>query len=191
MFFFSFHFCLVSGFCFRFLRNQNLKISETTRREAIRRIEEDWRDIKALDAVQVEVEQFMSETIYPNFLQSERYIKYVKSCQNAESLLSSASSSSSSTGDGCPSSGLGSRELSVSCGASLLPTVQEDSEYVSSHVAAPTLYSHPASDTPAESKSELRLTKDMLMATQLTRAKHDLPKFEAFPGLVQHFKHYF
>lgn len=129
----------------------------------------------------------MSETIYPNFLQSEKYLKYVKSCQNPESSsLSSASSSSSSTGDGCASSGLGSRELSVSCGASLLPTVQEDIEYVSNHVAAPISvgYSHSASDTPAESKSELRLTKDMLIATQLTRAKHDLPKMEGYPGLV-------
>ncbi|XP_071872434.1 protein axin isoform X4 [Bombus fervidus] len=142
-----------------FLKSQ-LAIPEDVRKEANRRVKEGRVDEKVFDAVQLEVERLINETTYPNFLRSDMYLQYVQSCQNPDS-------------GGCPSSG-SSREMSVSCGPSLLPTVHEDSEFVSSIHS-----SHSASETPGELRGELRLTKDMLMATQQTRAMDLRPKPEA------------
>ncbi|XP_078046683.1 protein axin isoform X2 [Augochlora pura] len=145
-----------------FLKSQ-LAIPEDVRKEANRRVKEGRADEKVFDAVQLEVERLINETTYPNFLRSDMYLQYVQSYQNADS-------------GGCPSSG-SSREMSVSCGPSLLPTVHEDSEFVSSVHS-----SHSASETPGELRGELRLTKDMLMATQQTRAMDLRPKPEAYAG---------
>ncbi|XP_076223333.1 protein axin isoform X2 [Nomia melanderi] len=145
-----------------FLKSQ-LAIPEDVRKEANRRVKEGRADEKVFDAVQLEVERLINETTYPNFLRSDMYLQYVQSCQNPDS-------------GGCPSSG-SSREMSVSCGPSLLPTVHEDSEFVSSVHS-----SHSASETPGELRGELRLTKDMLMATQQTRAMDLRPKPEAYAG---------
>ncbi|XP_034176194.1 protein axin isoform X2 [Osmia lignaria lignaria] len=145
-----------------FLKSQ-LAIPEDVRKEANRRVKEGRADERVFDAVQLEVERLINETTYPNFLRSDMYLQYVQSCQNPDS-------------GGCPSSG-SSREMSVSCGPSLLPTVHEDSEFVSSIHS-----SHSASETPGELRSELRLTKDMLMATQQTRAMDLRPKPEAYAG---------
>ncbi|XP_043264516.1 protein axin isoform X2 [Colletes latitarsis] len=145
-----------------FLKSQ-LAIPEDVRKEANRRVKEGRADEKVFDAVQLEVERLINETTYPNFLRSDMYLQYVQSCQNPDS-------------GGCPSSG-SSREMSVSCGPSLLPTVHEDSEFVSSIHS-----SHSASETPGELRGELRLTKDMLMATQQTRAMDLRPKPEAYAG---------
>ncbi|XP_053983659.1 axin isoform X2 [Hylaeus anthracinus] len=145
-----------------FLKSQ-LAIPEEVRKEANRRVKEGRADEKVFDAVQLEVERLINETTYPNFLRSDMYLQYVQSCQNPDS-------------GGCPSSG-SSREMSVSCGPSLLPTVHEDSEFVSSVHS-----SHSASETPGELRGELRLTKDMLMATQQTRAMDLRPKPEAYAG---------
>ncbi|XP_043523346.1 axin isoform X1 [Frieseomelitta varia] len=150
-----------------FLKSQ-LAIPEDVRKEANRRVKEGRADEKVFDAVQLEVERLINETTYPNFLRSDMYLQYVQSCQNPES-------------GGCPSSG-SSRDMSVACGPSLLPTVHEDSEFVSSIHS-----SHSASETPGELKGELRLTKDMLMATQQTRALDLRPKPEAYAGIyLQH-----
>ncbi|CAL7940638.1 unnamed protein product [Xylocopa violacea] len=145
-----------------FLKSQ-LAIPEDVRKEANRRVKEGRADEKVFDAVQLEVERLINETTYPNFLRSDMYLQYVQSCQNPDS-------------GGCPSSG-SSREMSVSCGPSLLPTVHEDSEFISSVHS-----SHSASETPGELRGELRLTKDMLMATQQTRAMDLRPKPEAYAG---------
>ncbi|XP_046143749.1 axin isoform X2 [Osmia bicornis bicornis] len=145
-----------------FLKSQ-LAIPEDVRKEANRRVKEGRADERVFDGVQLEVERLINETTYPNFLRSDMYLQYVQSCQNPDS-------------GGCPSSG-SSREMSVSCGPSLLPTVHEDSEFVSSIHS-----SHSASETPGELRSELRLTKDMLMATQQTRAMDLRPKPEAYAG---------
>lgn len=145
-----------------FLKSQ-LAIPEDVRKEANRRVKEGRADEKVFDAVQLEVERLINETTYPNFLRSDMYLQYVQSCQNPDS-------------GGCPSSG-SSRDMSVACGPSLLPTVHEDSEFVSSIHS-----SHSASETPGELRGELRLTKDMLMATQQTRAMDLRPKPEAYAG---------
>ncbi|CAK9799468.1 Axin1 [Anthophora quadrimaculata] len=147
----------------KFVCNSQLAIPEDVRREANRRVKEGRADEKVFDAVQLAVERLINETTYPNFLQSTMYLDYVRSCQNPDS-------------GGCPNSG-SSREMSVSCGPSLLPTVHEDSEYVSSIHS-----SHSASETPGELRGKLRLTNSVLMATQQTRAMDLRPKPEAYAG---------
>ncbi|XP_011696978.1 PREDICTED: axin-2 isoform X2 [Wasmannia auropunctata] len=153
----------------RFFLKSQLSIPEDVMKEADRRVKEGRTDHKVFDIVQLEVERLINETTYPNFLQSDVYVQYVQSCQNPDS-------------GGCPSSSSGSREMSISCGPSLLPTVHEDSEYVGTgciHMHN----SHSTGGTPGE----LRLTKDMLMATQQSRAMDLRPRPEAFAGIyLQH-----
>ncbi|XP_014473212.1 PREDICTED: axin isoform X2 [Dinoponera quadriceps] len=146
----------------RFFLKSQLTIPEDVMKEADRRVKEGRADQKVFDIVQLEVERLINETTYPNFLQSEVYLQYVQSCQNPDS-------------GGCPSSG-SSREMSLSCGPSLLPTLHEDSEFVGSMHN-----SHSASETPGEFR-ELRLTKDILMATQQSRAMDVRPKPEMYAG---------
>ncbi|XP_032673737.1 axin isoform X2 [Odontomachus brunneus] len=146
----------------RFFLKSQLTIPEDVMKEADRRVKEGRTDQKVFDTVQLEVEQLITNTSYPNFLQSEFYLQYIRSYQNSDS-------------GGCPSSG-SSREMSLSCGPSLLPTLHEDSEFVGSMHN-----SHSASETPGEFR-ELRLTKDILMATQQSRAMDVRPKPEMYAG---------
>lgn len=146
----------------KFFLKLQLCIPEDVMKEADRRIKEGRADHKVFDIVQLEVERMINETTYPNFLQSDIYVQYVQSCQNPDS-------------GGCPSSSSGSREMSISCGPSLLPTVHEDSEYVSTGYLD---NSHSTGGTPGE----LRLTKDMLMATQQSRAMDLRLRPETYAG---------
>lgn len=146
----------------RFFLKSQLTIPENVMKEANRRVKEGRADQKVFDIVQVEVERQIERTTYPNFLQSDVYLQYVQSYNNPDS-------------GGCPSSG-SSREMSLSCGPSLLPTLHEDSEFVSSMHN-----SHSVSVTPSEFR-ELRLTKDILMATQQSRAMDVRPKPEMYAG---------
>ncbi|XP_029671282.1 axin isoform X2 [Formica exsecta] len=147
----------------RFFRKSRLTIPENVMKEADRRVKEGRADQKVFDIVQLEVERLINETTYPNFFKSDVYLHYVQSCQNTNS-------------GGCPSSSSGSREMSISCGPSLLPTVHEDSEYVDIiH------NSHSVGGTSGELR-ELRLTKDVLMATQQSRAMDLRPRPEAYAG---------
>ncbi|KAK0087338.1 hypothetical protein PV325_001223 [Microctonus aethiopoides] len=143
----------------RFFQKSQLAIPDEVRKEATSRVKEGRADEKVFDAVQLEVERLINETTYPNFLHSEMYLQYVRACQNPDSAGYPSSSSS--------------REMSLSCGPSLLPTLHEDTEFHTVHT------SHSACETPGE----LRLTKDILMATQQTRAMDLRPKPEAFAGM--------
>ncbi|XP_011860610.1 PREDICTED: axin-1-like isoform X1 [Vollenhovia emeryi] len=153
----------------RFFLKSQLSIPEDVMKEADRRVKEGRADHKVFDIVQLEVERLINETTYPNFLQSDVYVQYVQSCQNPDS-------------GGCPSSSSGSREMSISCGPSLLPTVHEDSEYIGTGC----VHMHNAHSTGG-TPGELRLTKDMLMATQQSRAMDVRPRPEAYAGIyLQH-----
>lgn len=152
----------------RFFRKSRLTIPENVMKEADRRVKEGRVDQKVFDIVQMEVERLINETTYPNFFKSDVYLYYVQSCQNTNS-------------GGCPSSGSGSREMSISCGPNLLPTVHEDSEYVDI-----VHNSHSTGGMSGELR-ELRLTKDVLMATQQSRAMDLRPRPEAYAGIyLQH-----
>lgn len=144
----------------KFLLKSHYIISEDVIEEADRRVKEGSADDKVFDAVQLQIERVINETTYPNFLQSDVYLEYVQSCQNSDF-------------NNCPSLA-SSREMSVSCGPISLPTVHEDSELVSSiH------NSHPPNEM---SEGFARLTKNVLMATQQSRAMDTRPKPEAYAG---------
>ncbi|XP_018343009.1 PREDICTED: axin-1 isoform X1 [Trachymyrmex septentrionalis] len=153
----------------RFFLKSQLSIPEDVMKEADRRVKEGRADHKVFDIVQLEVERLINETTYPNFLQSDVYLQYIQSYQILDS-------------GGCPSSSSGSREMSLSCGPSLLPTVHEDSEYIGTGC----VHMHNSHST-GETPGELRLTKDMLMVTQQSRAMDVRPRPEAYAGLyLQH-----
>ncbi|XP_070151367.1 axin isoform X2 [Polyergus mexicanus] len=147
----------------RFFRKSRLTIPENVMKEADRRVKEGRADQKVFDIVQLEVERLINETTYPNFFKSDVYLHYVQSCQNTNS-------------GGCPSSSSGSREMSISCGPSLLPTVHEDSEYVD------IIHNSQSIGGTSGELRELRLTKDILMATQQSRAMDLRPRPEAYAG---------
>ncbi|XP_070151361.1 axin isoform X1 [Polyergus mexicanus] len=152
----------------RFFRKSRLTIPENVMKEADRRVKEGRADQKVFDIVQLEVERLINETTYPNFFKSDVYLHYVQSCQNTNS-------------GGCPSSSSGSREMSISCGPSLLPTVHEDSEYVD------IIHNSQSIGGTSGELRELRLTKDILMATQQSRAMDLRPRPEAYAGIyLQH-----
>ncbi|XP_018056394.1 PREDICTED: axin isoform X3 [Atta colombica] len=148
----------------RFFLKSQLSIPEDVMKEADRRVKEGRADHKVFDIVQLEVERLINETTYPNFLQSDVYLQYIQSYQILDS-------------GGCPSSSSGSREMSLSCGPSLLPTVHEDSEYIGTGC----VHMHNSHST-GETPGELRLTKDMLMVTQQSRAMDVRPRPEAYAG---------
>ncbi|XP_018310915.1 axin isoform X2 [Mycetomoellerius zeteki] len=153
----------------RFFLKSQLSIPEDVMKEADRRVKEGRADHKVFDIVQLEVERLINETTYPNFLQSDVYLQYIQSYQHPDS-------------GGCPSSSSGSREMSLSCGPSLLPTVHEDSEYIGTGC----VHMHNSHST-GETPGELRLTKDMLMVTQQSRAMDLRPRPEAYAGIyLQH-----
>ena len=161
---------------FRFFLKSQLAIDKDVRKEAHRRVMEGRADSSVFDAVQSEVEQLMAKTTYPNFLQSDIYLQYVQSFQNPDF-------------GGYPSSG-SSREMSISCGPTPLPTLHEDREYVLSSSSIAHTSSHStAAGTPLESRTEFRLTKDVLRATQKTRALDIRPEPEAYAGYVYIFMH--
>ncbi|KAG8038835.1 hypothetical protein G9C98_003142 [Cotesia typhae] len=152
---------LVKAIYRKYIVKAQLEIPEDVKKETKRRLKETWPEENIFDNAQLEAEHLMARTSYPNFLQSDMYLQYVQACQNPEQA------------GGCPSSS-SSRDISLSCGPSLLPTLHEDTEYhsIQQHI------SRSACDTP----SELRLTKDVLMATQKTRALDVRPKPEAYAG---------
>nr|CAD7576156.1 unnamed protein product [Timema californicum] len=142
-----------------FLKAQ-LAIPEPLRREVNRRIKE-------FDAVQVEVENLINDTTYPNFLKSDLYLQHVNdaagssSGTSSEGTTSSGGSSSGGRGTGPP--------------GGVLPTLHEDAELVT---------------TAAAGDSALPLTRDMLMVTQKRRALELRPKQEAYAGMYLPYAHH-
>nr|CAD7432775.1 unnamed protein product [Timema monikensis] len=153
-----------------FLKAQ-LAIPEPLRREVNRRIKEGGRDLglagDVFDAVQVEVENLINDTTYPNFLKSDLYLQHVNdaagssSGTSSEGTTSSGGSSSGGRGAGPP--------------GGVLPTLHEDAELVT---------------TAAAGDSALPLTKDMLMVTQKRRALELRPKQEAYAGVYLPYTHH-
>ncbi|KAK3928469.1 Axin-1 [Frankliniella fusca] len=161
----------------KYLQKSQLAIPDDLRKEVNRRVKEGKELIHSgvFDGVQAAVEQLISHTTYPNFLKSDLYLQHVQSMQNGpsdngESASSSGSGSSSSRdppglGGGCP-----------------LPTLHEDAELSMANPMSATMSS--SMPPPAlHGTAPLRLTKDMLMATERRRATELKPKPEAYAGM--------
>lgn len=153
----------------KYLQKSQLAITEDLRKEVIWRVKEEGEIHSGVfDGVQAAVEQLISNTTYPNFLKSDLYLQHVQSMQNGpsdngESPSSSGSNSSPPGLGGCP-----------------LPTLHEDAELSTNPLSASSTSMPPPS---LHGGPPLRLTKDMLMATERRRATELKPKPEAYAGM--------
>ncbi|XP_058806426.1 axin isoform X2 [Phymastichus coffea] len=193
-----------------FHQRQQLAVPDDVRKELTRRYRDGQSDKRMFDLAQKEVERLLKETAHPNFLRSDVYLQYVRWCQSAEEAVNAANSALDDAehedDKECPSSP---DEPSVSCSANPLPTVHEDSELTPQHhhpshhhhqsqhsyhqhhhnPQQPVLHHHHGSqssvsttDYNKQGEPSMRLTKDMLMATQQFRAFEVRPKPEAYAG---------
>lgn len=156
----------------KYLQKSQLAIPDDLRKDVNRRVKE-GRDLHRgiFDAVQGAVEQLISQTTYPNFLKSDLYLQHVQSMQNGSNETGeSASSSGSSSSRDVPG-------LSTGCP---LPTLHEDAELSMSASLPPSMST---SMGPTHGGPPLRLTKDMLLATERRRATELKPKPEAYAGM--------
>lgn len=163
----------------KYLQKSQFAIPDDLRKEVNRRVKEGKELLHSgvFDAVQAAVEKLISHTTYPNFLKSDLYLQHVQSMQNASSSDNGESGSSSGSAGSRDPPGLG-----AGCP---LPTLHEDAELSFSATLPPSL---PASLStsmapPHHGAAPLRLTKDMLMATERRRAVEVKPKPEAYAGI--------
>lgn len=72
------------GFCRRFFLKTQLEIDESLRKEVHRRLKDGTTplNIHVFDEACESVEKLITETTYPNFLQSDLYLQHVQSMQN-------------------------------------------------------------------------------------------------------------
>ncbi|KAK4874438.1 hypothetical protein RN001_013798 [Aquatica leii] len=176
---------LVKAIYRRFFLKSALPIKDELRREVGRCVKSSPNldpPVALFDEAQAQVETLISTTTYPNFLKSEMYLSYIQTAQYP--AISSADFSSDSSSS---SSAVSTRELQNLAASVGLPTLHEDIEYVTSASA-------PLSHTPGTGclstgyhtpnmGAPVRLTKDMLLATQRRRAFDVRPKPETFAGM--------
>ncbi|XP_044016149.1 axin isoform X2 [Aphidius gifuensis] len=144
----------------RFIRRGHLPISAELKTEIQRKIDANKFDKHIYDEIQKKVEKHIENTVYENFKRSDIYLNLIHETRNNNFFPDEKNLSTS--------------DMSLSCGAnSLLPTLHEDSEFIGGHMT------QSACNTPGEFK----LTQDILMKTQKTRAANLLPKPEAFAGM--------
>jgi len=79
----------------RFIREQQVPVSEDTKRIIQDRIKNKDVERDIFDVAQNELESKMTETVYRNFLASDEYLNYVQKIQIGESDISSAKASGS------------------------------------------------------------------------------------------------
>ncbi|XP_031353608.1 axin isoform X2 [Photinus pyralis] len=175
---------LVKAIYRRFFLKSALPIKDELRREVGRCVKSSSNfdpPVALFDEAQKQVEALISETTYPNFLKSEMYLSYIRTAQYPAVCSGEFSSDSSSS-----SSAVSARELQNFAAGVGLPTLHEDMEYVST--------SAPLSHTPGTGclstgyhtpnvGGPVRLTKDVLLATQRRRALDSRPKPETFAGM--------
>ncbi|KAF4529210.1 hypothetical protein B566_EDAN011456 [Ephemera danica] len=166
-----------------FKTSNSLKVSETFRNEMNRRVREVIRrecppDRRLFDEAQKQVENFLNNTAYPEFLRSETYLQHVRAMQSGLGAGSSSavvgvggseeecSSSSSSTG----------KEMSTPIG--MLPTLHEDAE-----LDVQSRKHHRHHIQQQQDPAALPLTQDMLIATQRKRAQELRTKPESYTML--------
>lgn len=155
----------------RYVKKSHLSVSKEFTNDAHRRWRENKSDKRIFDRLQCEVERIISETSYANFIRSDIYLKYVQDYQNNDNHHSYEFVVGTSTAaHDLPS-------LGACAPTNLLPTLHEDSEF-----GIPQL-SQSACGTPGEFK----LTKDILIKTQQSRAMDLRPKPEAYAGYVLFF----
>lgn len=164
----------IIGAIYRFLRKSELNVPEDIKRTVKGGLKDEFILTPDLyDQMQQDVERIINETTYPNFLQSDMYVKHVSEVQNAlekgitvkPDLITNAVVTTNTTATTSTITSEGSSKfLSRS---STLPTLHEESELLSAEQD----FSGGAASVVSSngSKLPLSLTRDALMATQRRR----------------------
>ncbi|KAK9883204.1 hypothetical protein WA026_001396 [Henosepilachna vigintioctopunctata] len=140
--------------------------------------------VTVFDEAQLQVENEINSTTYPNFLQSDIYLQCLEAVQNSSLPFNVEAGADSN------SEAVGTREIenldSLSCPIGSLPTVHEDLEFVSkpflSYSQTPGTNASTGYHTP-NLHQPLKLTKDLLLLSQQHRAVDLRPQTEAYASL--------
>lgn len=167
----------------RYFLKSSLPISEDIKREVGRCLKssEDFKQFLTLfDAAQSQVENLINNTTYPIFLKSELYLQYIQSVQNPAGSSGDFSSESSSS-----SSSASNKDLtSLACGGNPLPIIHEDKEFHNASLFGALHQCQnaplPGYQSPSIAHGPMRLTRNMLLATQKNRAMDVRPQTETF-----------
>lgn len=120
--------------------------------------------------MQHDVVRIIADTTYPSFLQSELYIQYVAHAQSVAAENAAVAggtihtSATNTAGSTSSSSGSGSANERLPR-SSTLPTLHEDTELSITDDMSPL----PLCETHTPNEMPMRLTKDLLLATQRRR----------------------
>lgn len=171
----------IIGAIYRFLKKSELSIPEDIR-QMVKAGLKDKNFVLTpdlFDQMQLNIEKIINETTYPNFLQSDMYVQYVRNYQSAiercHAPTSSIETTNTTTATSSTISEASSKFLSRS---STLPTLHEECDGANadgSESGAVGGYSDSSSRVPtigagsSSSKVPMSLTKDALMATQRRR----------------------
>ncbi|KAL3273078.1 hypothetical protein HHI36_014533 [Cryptolaemus montrouzieri] len=167
-----------------FVQSPLLPIKETLRTQISAILNsDDPLDIPVtiFDEAQLQVENEINATTYPNFLQSEIYLQCLQAVQ-INPKVAKVESSPELVDESCSAREIGNLE-NLACAVGSLPTLHEDLEFISK----PYL---PYSQTPGTNTSTgyhtpnltqpLKLTKDLLLLSQQHRAADLRPQSEAY-----------
>jgi axin 1 len=174
----------IIGAIYRFLRKSQLHVPEDIKKTVKAGLKDEIILTSDLfDQMQQDVEKIINETTYPNFLQSELYLHYIRETQDKNRLVlespqssvdtsSASAAQASTTAAAATSSESSSKFLSRS---STLPTLHEEAElsnaietqdFGSAHQS----HCEPVRNVPITTgKLPMSLTKDALRVTQQRR----------------------
>lgn len=147
------------------------------------------------------MENLINNTTYPIFLKSELYLQYIQVCTfisivvfyyNIECFfcLQSVQNPAGSSGDfssesSSSSSSASNKDLtSLACGGNPLPIIHEDKEFHNASLFGALHQCQnaplPGYQSPSIAHGPMRLTRNMLLATQKNRAMDVRPQTETF-----------
>ncbi|XP_034097970.1 axin-like [Drosophila albomicans] len=159
----------IIGAIYRFLRKSQLPVPDDLRTQ-IKAIKSNEIPLNShiYDSMQQNVKSTIRDNIYPSFLCSEMYIQYIQKMSAMKEHLSSSVTTLDST-DGGPasfaSSGNSASAANTLPRSSTLPTLHEDSTLS----LCDNLDNVKADNERAQNDVPMRLTRDLLMATQKRR----------------------
>lgn len=137
--------------------------------------------VTIFDEAQLQVENEINSTTYPNFLQSEIYLQCLQAAQTTlpvpydDEVLEPSNES-------CTSREIDDLE-NLACGVGSLPTLHEDLEFIPKPLMS---YSQTPGTTGCHTPNinqPLKLTKDLLLLSQQHRAAELRPQSEAYASL--------
>lgn len=173
----------IIGAIYRFLRKTELPVPENIRQTIKVGLKDDNFVLTPdlFDQMQQDVESIISDTTYPNFLQSEMYVQYVQNYQSAiERSHGPAGQITTTNTTTATSSSISESSSKFLSRSSTLPTLHEEGDGPGadgSDSGAAGGYSEASNRVPTISSKAMSLTKDALMVTQRRRLEMRPPGY--------------